>query len=61
MLDDTAFRSCSRAVSTQGDENVTLSLVQETPESRSSTGGERRPVRTLNCVIAWASRGCAKP
>jgi hypothetical protein len=41
MLDDTAFRWCSRAVSTQGDENVTLFLVQGTPESRSSTGGER--------------------
>jgi hypothetical protein len=25
---DTACRWCSRAVSTQGDENVTLSLVQ---------------------------------
>ena len=28
MLDDTAYRSCSRAVLTQGDENMTLSLVQ---------------------------------
>jgi hypothetical protein len=41
MLDDTAFRWRSRAVSTQGDEHVTLFLVHATPESRSSTGGGR--------------------